>query len=68
MFKKASELIFVSQIKRDGSGTNKVAKSYLEAMLENSLMEKETFHLIRLSITENTYIAHGFNSFVVKIK
>jgi len=66
--KKASELIFVSQIKRDGSGTVKVSKSYLKAMLGNSLMEQETFELRCLSISEHTYIAHGFNSFIVKLK
>lgn len=66
--KKAHELEFISQIKRDGSGTKKVAKSYLKAMLENPLMKKEDFRLHCLSITEKTFIAFNFNVFVVRIK
>ena len=68
MEKLAKELIFISQIKRDGSGTFPVPKSYLKAMLENTLMKDEPFYIRRLSISEDTYIAMGFNSFVVKIK
>ncbi len=68
MEKKAHELIFISQIRRDGSGTSKVSKSYLKAMLENSLMKDEYFSLYRLSLSEDTYIAINFNAFVVKIK
>ena len=68
MEKKAHELIFISQIRRDGSGTSKVSKSYLKAMLENPLMKDEYFHVRRLSISHDTYIAIGFNSFVVKLK
>lgn len=68
MEKKAHELIFISQIRRDGSGTSKVSKSYLKAMLENSLMKDEYFYVRHLSISEDTYIAIGFNSFVVKLK
>lgn len=68
MKKKAHELIFVSQINRDGSGTHPVAESYLKSMLENHLMKDEDFELNSLSITEKTYIASGFNSFVVRLK
>ena len=68
MKKVAKDLIFISQIKRDGSGTFPVSDAYLNSMLNNSLMNEEKFKLHRLSITENTYIASGFNSFVVKIK
>ncbi len=68
MEKKASELDFISQIKRDGSGTFKVPDDYLKSMLENPLMKDDLFELRRLSITEGTYIAMGFNSFVVKLK
>lgn len=63
---KASDLIFIGQIKRDGSGIVPVEESYLKAMLENSLMGD--FRLRRLSITEDTYIAFNFNVFVVKLK
>ena len=68
MKKKAHELEFISQIKRDGSGTTKVKDSYLKAMLENSLMKDEDFELHCLSLTEKTFIAFNFNAFVVKVK
>lgn len=68
MKKKAHELEFISQIKRDGSGTTKVKKSYLKAMLENPLMKDEDFELHCLSLTERTFIAFNFNAFVVRVK
>lgn len=68
MKKKAHELEFISQIKRDGSGTTKVRKSYLKAMLENPLMKDDDFKLHRLSLTEKTFIAFNFNAFVVRVK
>jgi len=68
MEKFARELEFISQIKRDGSGVTKVKKSYLKAMLENSLMKDEPFYLRCLSISEKTYIAFNFNAFVVRLK
>lgn len=68
MDKLAHELEFISQINRDGSGTTEVDESYLKAMLENPLMKNKTFRLIRLSISEDTYIAFNFNAFVVRIK
>lgn len=68
MKKKAHELEFVSQIKRDGSGTIKVRKSYLKSMLENPLMKDEDFELHCLSLSEKTFIAINFNAFVVKLK
>jgi hypothetical protein len=68
MKKKANELEFISQIKRDGSGTSPVEDSYKKAMLENLFMKYDKFKIHRLSITENTYLAIGFNSFVVRLK
>ena len=68
MKKLAKELIFISQINRDGSGTTPVKESYLKAMLENSLMKDEYFELHRLSLTEKTFIAFKFNTFVVRVK
>lgn len=65
---KASELIFISQIKRDGSGTKKVSKKYLKTMLENPLMIDNFFELHHLSLSEKTFIAINFNAFVVKLK
>lgn len=62
MKKLGYDLKFISKIKRDGSGTEKLTEE--EELLNNS----EKFNLTRLSISEDTYIASGFNSFVVKIK
>jgi hypothetical protein len=68
MKKKAHELDFISQIKRDGSGVIEVKESYLKAMLENTVMKDSEFTLHCLSISEKTYIAFNFNAFVVRIK
>ena len=68
MEKLPSELIFISQIKRDGSGTFPVPQDYLDALLTNEFMKKEPLYVRRLSISEDTYIAIWFNSFVVKLK
>jgi len=65
---KAHQLEFISQIKRDGSGTTKVKKSYLKAMLENSFMKDEDFELHCLSLTEKTFVAFNFNAFVVRVR
>jgi hypothetical protein len=52
MIKYANGLEFISQIKRDGSGTHPVNESYLKAMLENKLMKNHPFFLFCLSMTE----------------
>lgn len=62
MKKIGKELEFISWIKRDGSGTDAISKEYLE------IMQTETFELTCLSLSEGTFIASGFNSFVVKLK
>lgn len=56
------ELEFISWIKRDGSGVDKVTEAHIE------VMKDEVFKVRRLSISHDTYIASGFNSFVVKLK
>ena len=66
--KKANELIFISQVDRDGLGTSSVPESYLKAVIENSLMKDEYYDLHSLSITNGTFIAINFNSYVVKLK
>lgn len=68
MTKKAHELEFVSQINRDGSGTETVKESYLKAMLENSLMKDQDFDIYHLSLSNKTFIAINFNAFVVRLK
>ena len=62
MEKLGKELEFISWIKRDGSGIKMVKKKLIE------LMQEDTFKVNCLSITEKTFIASGFNSFVVRLK
>jgi len=59
---KGKELIFISWVKRDESGVQKVSDELIETMQEDN------FNIHSLSISENTLIACGFNSFVVKLK
>lgn len=60
MKKLGKELEFISVIKRDGSGVR---------MMDNGdHLNHVSFEINCLSITEGTYIASEFNSFVVKIK
>lgn len=59
---KGKELEFISQINRDGSGTAKVSEDYVK------MMNDETFSITCLSLTQKTYIANGFNAFVVRLK
>jgi hypothetical protein len=59
---KASDLIFISQIKRDGSGVSKrFDREYLAAC-------DEEFRMSCLSLSEKTFIAVNFNTYVVKLK
>ena len=59
---KGSELIFISWIKRDGSGTDDVSK------VDMAHLNDSVFNLNSLSLTHETYIASEFNSYVVKLK
>jgi len=68
MYALAKELEFISQIKRDGSGVQEIPENYLRQMLENPLMNKENFKIHCLSVNEQTFLALGFNSFIVKLK
>ena len=63
MEKKGKDLIFVSQINRDGSGTNTNISTKLIDIIQN-----DTFKVFPLSLSEKTFIAIEFNSFVVKLK
>ena len=60
---QGKDLIFISRILRDGSGTEPV-----EMDMTNRFNREEVYKLWRLSITHDTYIANAFNSYVVKIK
>jgi hypothetical protein len=59
---KGKELMFVSHIKRDGSGTTDVSNENMSHLNETE------FYLKRLSITNRTYIALEFNAYVVRLK
>jgi hypothetical protein len=59
---KGNQLEFISHIERDGSGTKPINEKLIK------IMQDENFIVLCLSTTAKTYIAHGFNSFVVKIK
>ena len=59
---KGKDLIFISWIKRDGSGVKMVKKKLIQ------LIQEDEFEMNCLSISERTWIASGFNSFVVKRK
>lgn len=54
------KLKFISQINRNGSGTRMLSKR------EADKLNSEEFELRRLSVSEDTWIAVGFNSYVVK--
>lgn len=64
---KASELEFISRIKRDGSGVQILGKEDCDKLASAEYFD-EVFALNPLSITHETYIASGFNSYVVKYK
>ena len=68
MKRKAKDLIFISQIKRDGSGTEPVPEEMLENMLNNKFSKDDNFTINVLSISNKTFIASGFNSFIVKLE
>jgi hypothetical protein len=67
MKKRGNELDFICQINRDGSGVSSISDSYRELLVKEDGFFND-FKLSRLSITEDTWIASGFNSFVVKLK
>ena len=58
---KGSELIFISNIARDGSKTSDLTKT------DMSHLNSTVFVLNSLSITNKTYIACEFNSYVVQL-
>ena len=73
MEKLGKQLKFLSFIKRDGSGTVICGSKWDGSMgipkVDNmSYLDNETFDLRCLSLSERTFIAHGFNSFVVRLK
>lgn len=62
MTKKGRELEFISRINRDGSGTTPVDDSFID------FVQEDDFDIIRLSMTEDTWIATYVNAYVVRLK
>lgn len=62
MEKLGKELEFISMIKRDGSGVEEISDKHL------AVIQDDIFRLTYLSLTEGTFIASEFNSYVVKLK
>ena len=59
---KGRRLEFISRINRDGSGVVD------EKELDLNYLDDETLELQVLSLTKKTYIAFGFNVYIVNIK
>jgi hypothetical protein len=57
---KGEELIFLRRI-------NKYGESSIEEVKEE-LYKNDNFQITCLSISEGTFIAHGFSTFIVKLK
>ena len=71
MILKGKKLQFISFIKRDGSGVVIVGDTITLncPKLDNmSYLDEDNFKIMRLSISEKTFIACGFNSFIVKLR
>lgn len=70
---KGKQLEFISFIKRDGTGTVMVGtewnknKNYPKVD-DMSYLDNEIFEVNCLSLSNKTFIASGFNSFVVRIR
>jgi hypothetical protein len=73
MKKLGKELEFISWIKRDGSGVVLIGKPWNDfdnspKLDDTDYMDDYVFNINCLSSFNKTFIASGFNSFVVKIK
>jgi len=68
MKRKAKDLIFISRIKRDGSGIDPISDEFLELLENNHVAYNKEYEIRHLSLTEGTYLAIGFNSYVVKLR
>jgi hypothetical protein len=73
MKKKGKELNFISFIKRDGTGVVMIGREFNKEMGyprtdDMSYVDNEVFNLQCLSLSKKTFIASGFNSFVVTLK
>lgn len=73
MRKLGKELEFISLVKRDGSGTVAVGTKWTRGS-ENpktddmSYLDDDEFEINIISLTHKTFIASGFNTWVVRLK
>lgn len=58
---KGSDLIFLKRISGDGEELIKINNG-------DHSFDTDNYKLTNLSISQGTYIAHGFNSYIVKLK
>jgi hypothetical protein len=70
---KGKQLEFISFIKRDGTGTLMIGgdwdvNSGYPKTGDMSYLDEDVFEVNCLSLSSKTFIASGFNSFVVKIR
>lgn len=66
MKRYGSELIFISRIKKDGSGTTPVKEGELKYLEENEYANP--YKLQCLSISAGTFLASNGGTYVVKLK
>lgn len=61
---KGKDFLFISRILKDGSGVEEI-----DNQEDIAHLNKTHFDLVRLSISNDTYIAdNGFNCYVVRLK
>ena len=68
---QGKQLEFISFIKRDGTGTVMVGSKWNKdcPKIDNmSYLDDDFFDVKCLSLSQKTFIASGFNSFVVRIR
>ena len=63
---KANKLFFISQIQRDGKGVL-IIDDEKNKILQSDIYIDEFYEVNSLSLSNKTYIASGFNSYVVKL-
>jgi hypothetical protein len=67
MKRKANELIFISRILGNGLGVEVLSEQESEKLQDKYFID-DKYKLSCLSISNKTYLASGFNSYVVKLK
>ena len=70
---KGTQLEFISFIKRDGTGVIMVGTEWdknkdYPKVDDMSYLDEDIFEVNCLSLSNKTFIASGFNSFVVRIR